>query len=59
MVYHYEYSTYNSHHKVLVNLHASNLDALRSKNCVPFSQICVFTFVARRCKKSSSFSEFL
>jgi len=42
MEYHYEYGTYNSHHKVLdvVNLQASNMDALRSKSCVPFSQIC-------------------
>jgi len=59
MVYHYEYSTYNSHHKVLVNLQASNMDALKSKSCMPFSKICVFTFVARRCRKSSSFSAFL
>jgi len=26
-VHHYEYSTINSHHKVLVNLQASNMDA--------------------------------
>jgi len=52
-------STYNSHHKVLVNQQASNTDALKSESCVPFSQICVFTFVARRCRKSSSFSAFL
>jgi len=26
MVYHYECSTYNSHHKVLINLQASNMD---------------------------------
>jgi len=25
MVHHYEYSTINSHHKVLVNLHASGM----------------------------------
>jgi len=31
MEYHYEYSTYNSHHKVLVNLQASNMDALKVK----------------------------
>jgi len=31
MVHHYEYSTINSHHKVLVNLHASNTDALKVK----------------------------
>jgi len=55
MVYHYEYSTYNSHHKVLVSLQASNMDALKSKSCVPFSQV-VFTFVAGWCRKSSSFS---
>jgi len=55
---HYD-STYNSHHKVLVNLQASNMDALRSKSCMPFSQICVFMFVARWCRKSSSFSAFL
>jgi len=59
MVYHYEYSTYNSHHKVLVNLQASNMDAFKTKSCVLFSQICVFTFVARLCRKFSSFSAFL
>jgi len=32
MVHHYEYSTINSHHKVLVNLHASNMDALKNQN---------------------------
>jgi len=32
MEYHYEYSTYNSHHKVLVNLQASNADALKNQN---------------------------
>jgi len=37
-------STYNSHHKVLVNLRASNMDALKSKSCVPFSQF-VFTLL--------------
>jgi len=37
--YHYEYSTYNSHHKVLVNFHASNMDAFKSKSCAPFNQI--------------------
>jgi len=58
MVYHYEYNNYNSHYKELVNLQASNMGALKSKICVPFSQICVFTFVARRCRKSSSFSAF-
>jgi len=58
MEYHYEYSTYNSHHKVLVNLQASNMDALKSKSCMPFSQIC-FHVVARRCRKSSSFSAFI
>ena len=31
MVHHYEYSTINSHHKVLVNLHASNMDALKNE----------------------------
>jgi len=30
-VQHYEYSTINSHHKVLVNLQASNVDALKTK----------------------------
>jgi len=55
MVHHYEYSTINCHHKVLVNLQASNMDALKTKSCVPFSQICVFTFAARRCRKASSF----
>ena len=40
MEYHYEYSTYSGHHKVLVNLQASNMDALKSKSCVPFNQIC-------------------
>ena len=28
----YEYSTYNSHRKVLVNLQASNMDALKNRN---------------------------
>jgi len=55
MEYHYEYSTYNKNHKVLVDLQASNMDALKSKSCVQFGQICVFTLVARRCRKSSSF----
>ena len=32
MVHHYEYSTINSYHKVLVNLQASNTDALRNQN---------------------------
>jgi len=34
MVYHYEYSTYTSHHKVglLVNRQASNMDALKNPN---------------------------
>jgi len=54
MQYCYEYSTYNSHHKVLVNLQASNMDALKS-----ISQIGVFIFVAIRCTKSSSFSAFI
>jgi len=58
MEYHYEYSTYNSHHKVLVNLQASNMGALKSKSCAPFNQILFFTFVARRCRKSPSFSAF-
>jgi len=59
MVRHYEYSIINRHHKVLVNLQASNMDALKSKSRVPSSQNCVFTCVARRCRKSSSFSAFL
>jgi len=29
MVHHYEYSTINSHHKVLVNLQASNMGAVK------------------------------
>jgi len=32
MVYHYEYRTYNSQHKVLVNLQDSNMDALENQN---------------------------
>jgi len=32
MEYHYEYSTYNSHHKVLINLQASNTDTLKNQN---------------------------
>jgi len=32
MEYHYECSTYNSHYKVLVNLHASDMDALKNQN---------------------------
>jgi len=59
MEYHCEYSTYNSQHKVLVNLQASKIDAVKSKRCVPFSYFCVFTFVARWCRKSSSFSAFI
>jgi len=31
------YSPYNSHHKVLVNLQTSNMDAVKSKSFVPFS----------------------
>jgi len=31
MEYHYEYSTYNNHHKVLLNLHACNMDALKNQ----------------------------
>ena len=49
MDYHYEYSTYNSHHKVLINLHASNMDALKINSCRPFSQI-VFTMWMVYCK---------
>jgi len=45
----------NSHHKVLVYLQASNMDILKSKSCVPFSQIC-FHIVERWCRKSTSFS---
>jgi len=45
MVCHYEYSTYNSNHKVLVNLQASNMEAVKSKSFVPFSQTCVFTLL--------------
>jgi len=41
MEHHYEYSTINSHRKVLVNLQASNMDAVKSNSCVPFSQNCV------------------
>jgi len=55
-------STYNSHHKVLLDLQASNMDALKSKSCVTFRPLvknCVFTFVARRCRRSSSFSAFI
>ena len=37
MVYRYGYSTYDSHHKVVVNLQASHMDALKSKSRVPFS----------------------
>jgi len=33
-VHHYEYSTINSHHKVLVNLQASNMDAVKSNSCI-------------------------
>jgi len=33
MEYHYEYSNYYSHHKVLVNLQASNMDDLKTQNC--------------------------
>jgi len=57
--FHTQCSTCNSHRKILVNLQASNMDALRSNSCVPFSQNCVFTFVARQCRKSSSFYAFI
>jgi len=49
MEYHYEYNTYNSHHKALINLQASNIDAVNSKSCMPFSQI-VFTMWMVCCK---------
>jgi len=29
-----------SHHKVLINLQASNVNALKSKGCMLFSQTC-------------------
>jgi len=32
MVNRYEYDTYNSHHKVLANLQASNMDAPKKQN---------------------------
>jgi len=32
MVNRYEYDTYNSHHKVLANLQASNMDAPKNQN---------------------------
>jgi len=32
MKYNYEYSTYNSQHKVLINLQACNMDALKNQN---------------------------
>jgi len=59
MEHNYEYSTCNSHHKALVHLQASNMHTLKSKSCMPFSQICAFTFVARWCTKSSSYSAFI
>ena len=31
MEYYYEYSTYNSHHEVRVNMQASNMDALKNR----------------------------
>jgi len=46
MVYNYEYSAYNSRHKVLVNLQDSNMDALKKQNyglcwpTRPHNQIC-------------------
>ena len=43
MVFNYEYSTYKSHHNVLVNLQASNMDALKNQNyglCWPTQSIC-------------------
>ena len=39
MVHHYEYSTINSHHKVLVNLQASYMDAVKSNSCVRLVKI--------------------
>jgi len=50
--------TYNSHDEVWVNPQAPNMNALKSNRCVPFSQICVFTSVARQCRKSSWSSAF-
>ena len=32
MEYRYEYSTYNRHHNVLINLHVSSMDALKNQN---------------------------
>jgi len=49
MEYHNGYSTCNSHDKVLTNLQASNMDAVKSKSCVPFSQI-LFTMWMVCCK---------
>jgi len=40
----YECTTYNSRHKVRANPQTSNMDAVKSHR---FSQICVFTCVAR------------
>ena len=40
MVHHYENRTNNSHHKVLASLQAFNMDVLKNKICVLFSQIC-------------------
>jgi len=57
MEHHYEYSTHNSHHKVLVNLQASTWTLSKVK--AARRQIRVFTFVARRCRKSPSFSAFI
>jgi len=33
MEYHYEYITYNDHHKILVNRQSSNMDALEKVRC--------------------------
>jgi len=48
MEYHYEYSTYNSHHKLLVNLQASNMDALKNNKNSSGDEIANVNFYAVR-----------
>jgi len=47
----YEYGTCNSHHKVLVNLHASNMDALKNQNWPMLAHIIRFAKFERTFNK--------
>jgi len=50
MEFHCEYSTYNNHHKVLVDLQASNMDAFRNHKNSPGHEIANANFYAVRPK---------